>query len=109
MLRLRLAYLALASGVLLTLSGCYSTCDEGFTFPRLFRSNRPVITEGGDCPCMHGAGSPQAFDVPPGQGPFMGPPPAPMQGTIPIMNPPPPNMPPITTRSPLAAPAPYNP
>jgi hypothetical protein len=40
MLRLRLAYLALASGVLMTLSGCASTnsCGGGGgMFPRLFR------------------------------------------------------------------------
>lgn len=105
MLRLRSAYLALASGVLMTLSGCYSTCDSGPMFPRLFTSNRyPVVTEGGDCPCQRSAQMPQVFDVPPGQGPFIGPPPAP--GAIPLMNAPA-NMPPIVTKQ--AAPVPYNP
>jgi hypothetical protein len=43
MFRLRSAYLALASGLLVNLSGCmsYNPCSEPL-FPRLFSSNRPV-------------------------------------------------------------------
>jgi hypothetical protein len=104
MLRLRLAFLALASGVLMTLSGCYSTCDSGPSFPRLFRSNRVPVMSEGDCGCDHAAHMPGVFDVPPGQGPFMGPPPAPISGAIPITN-----LPPIVTKVPQAPPAPYNP
>lgn len=112
MLRLKLAFWALASGVLVTLSGCRSACDEEPMFPRLFRSNRyPVMTEGGDCPCQHASGSPQLFDMPAGQGPFLAPPPAPAPpppGAIPIMNPQG-NLPPILNKGPQAVPVPYNP
>jgi len=110
MLRLRLAYLALASGVLITLSGCYSTCDSGPTFPRLFRSNRVPVMSEGDCGCQHAAQMPSVFDVPPGQGPFMGPPPAPMPmpGPIPITNQPS-NLPPILNKVPSAPPTAYTP
>lgn len=119
MLRLRSAYLALASGVLMTLSGCLNTnsCDSGGgMFPRLFRSARPTVVSGGvggfdhDCEC-HSAHMPRTFDVPPGQGPFIGPPPAPMPPTsapIPITTIPN-TAPPIITRSPVAVPTPYNP
>lgn len=107
MLRLRLAFLALSGGALLALSGCYSACDEGPGFPRLFRSNRyPVVTEGGDCPCLHASGAPQVFDVPPGQGPFLPPPPAPAPGAMPILPPQNP-LPPIVNKQ--ASPVPYSP
>ena len=56
MLRLRLASLALASGVLFTLSGCCSFCENGSMFPRLFdrsSSYRPVSHAGPDCECGH--------------------------------------------------------
>ena len=107
MLRLRLAYLALASGVMMTLSGCFSTCDSGPTFSRFFSSRCGTSSECG-CPCQHSAQMPQMFDVPPGQGPFMGPPPAPMPGAIPI-GAQGPNLPPIVTKTPQAPPVAYNP
>ena len=51
MLRLRLAYLALASGVLFTLSGCCSFCENGrFTlFPN--RTAGYASYGGADCDC----------------------------------------------------------
>jgi hypothetical protein len=66
MFRLRLASLAIACGLLLTMSGCMSVCDEGR--PRLFRSTafRPGWLHGNktgqphECECqtmpegMHG-------------------------------------------------------
>ena len=112
MFRLRLAHLTLASGLLIMLSGCMSnnSCGEREgLFSGLFnRSSRhPVMSEcGTECGCQHGAMSPQTFDVPPGSGPFLGPPPAPMPGPI-MGGMPPPNMPPIVTKQ--AAPTPYTP
>jgi hypothetical protein len=109
MLRLRLAFLALASGMLMTVSGCLSSnsCyqEREPIFHRLFRSNRPT---GMDCECcQHGGQFPQTFDVPPGQGPFIGPVPGAASGPIPITNTP--GTPPIINRIPNAAPTPFNP
>jgi hypothetical protein len=107
MLRLRLAYLALASGVLMTLSGCYSsTCDRPPMFPNLFRSNRVPVMSEGDCPCQHAAQMPSTFEVPPGQGPFIGPPPGAMSG--PILNPQP-GLPPVLNKMQSAPPTAYTP
>jgi hypothetical protein len=111
MLRLRLAYLALASGLLTIVTGCGSStlcCREEPMFPRLFRGNRTAATEyGGDCNCQSGAQFPQTFEVPPGQGPFIGPTPGPASGPIPITNLP--TNPPIINRIPSAPPTPYSP
>jgi hypothetical protein len=106
MFRLRLAHLTLASGLLIMLSGCMSnSCGEREPlFSGLFnRSSRhPMMSEcGTECGCQHGAMSPQTFDVPPGSGPFLGPPPAPMPGAMG------PSLPPIVTKQ--AAPTPYTP
>jgi hypothetical protein len=101
-----LAYLALASGVMITLSGCFSTCDSGSMFPRL-SSRYGLSGETGDCGCAHASHGAPVFDVPPGQGPFIGPPPAPVPGPIPIGAQPP--LPPIVTKTPQAAPVPYFP
>ncbi len=114
MLRLRLAFLALASGVLMTLSGCYSTCDSGPTFPRLFRSNRVPVMSEGECGCEHAAHMPSGFDVPPGHGPFLGPMPGPvpMSGPMPMSGPimnPPPNLPPVVNKMQPAPPTAYTP
>ena len=66
MLRIRLASLALAGGLLFTMSGCCSFCEDGKMFPRLFRSNSSTHSgthsgmEGmpGGCDC-HSAHMPQ--------------------------------------------------
>ncbi len=50
MLRLRMASLALASGVLFTLSGCYSMCDSGPLFPRL-SGYAPLSRPHPECEC----------------------------------------------------------
>ena len=108
MLRLRLAYLALASGVLMTLSGCYSTCDREPMFPGLFRSNRVPVMSEGDCPCQHASQMPSVFDVPPGQGPFIGPPPGPGVMSGPILTPPG-SLPPVVNKMQSAPPTAYSP
>ena len=54
MLRLRLASLALASGVLFTLSGCTSSCEREPLFSRLFdrsSSYRPMSHSSAECEC----------------------------------------------------------
>ncbi|MBM3993751.1 MAG: hypothetical protein FJ303_06310 [Planctomycetes bacterium] len=61
MLRLRLAFVALASGLLFMLSGCCSLCEEGRLFPRLFR-HHALRQSHGNCECMHG-GSPVMMDA----------------------------------------------
>jgi hypothetical protein len=98
MRRLHLASLALASTLLLTLSGCASTsnCDDGGGrfFSRFFnRSSSSGIFHGGnggnssyggmDCECQR-PGWPQGMGMPMGQGPFLVPP------TTSAANPPPP-------------------
>jgi hypothetical protein len=109
MLRLRLASLALASGLLFTLSGCFSTCEDGRLFPRLFRSNSaPVYGASGECDCHSsrmppitdtGAFPGQAFTMPAGSNPTM---------PIPITNFPS-NQPPQILKVPQAQPTPFVP
>lgn len=104
MLRLRLASLALASGVLFTLSGCYSMCDSGPLFPRLFdRSSSYRPTSHPECECHNSS--------------FMAPAPTMIsQGSmtpsspsqIPITNIPA-GQPPMLFKTPNAAPTPYVP
>lgn len=87
MRRLRLASLALASTILLTVSGCASTnsCDDGGGrfFSRMFnrsssspglfsRGNGGMFHGGAECDCQQ-PGFPPGMMVPPGQGPFIGP------------------------------------
>ena len=86
MLRLRLASLAFAGSLLLTLSGCCSFCEDGRLFPRLFHrtSNSKAMPGGVDCEChqpgwQHGAG------MPTGHGPFV--PPAPAMISAPNQHP----------------------
>jgi len=73
MLRLRMASLALASGVLVTLSGCTSTCEREPLFSRLFdRSSSYGSRSSAECECHNS---------------FMGPTPTmmPSQGTMTTM------------------------
>jgi hypothetical protein len=110
MFRLRLASLALAAGLLVTMSGCCSFCEDGRF--RLFRSNSMSFTGSGgvssECEC-HSA------HLPPGMSS------ASLPGTmfpsqvsagqtvpIPITNMPP-SQPPQIFKVPQAAPTPYSP
>jgi hypothetical protein len=106
MLRLRLAFLALASGLLFTLSGCCSFCEERPLFPRLFnRSSMSIRT--GECEC-HSAHSPQMMDAG-AQGPILITPGGAGQTVpIPITNIPA-NQPPQIFKAPQAPPTPYVP
>ena len=110
MLRLRLASLALASGLLFTLPGCCSFCEEGRLFPRLFHyssMSRPAHELPGECEC-HSAHLPQMMDAA-GQGPILTPPAFPGQTVpIPITNLPA-NQPPQIFKAPQATPTPYVP
>jgi hypothetical protein len=122
MRRLRLASLALACGLLSTLSGCCAFCEDGRMFPRLFRSSsqRPILDRlhgntgsigayhQPECDCQHGAHMPapdfqggQIFTMPP-TGMPVGPTP------IPITNIPA-SQPPNILKVPQAAPTPYFP
>jgi hypothetical protein len=88
MLRHRLASLALATGLLFTLSGCFSTCEDGRLFPRLFNSSSrsgPAM----DCEC-HNALSPSVMMDPAAQGPILPGPGAnvPIITTVPANQPP---------------------
>lgn len=83
MLRLRLAFFALASGVLLTLSGCCAFCEDGRLFPRLFPNHRAFSGRPGDCECMH-PGAPPFVDGGVVQGPVLTPPPGIAGQTMPI-------------------------
>jgi hypothetical protein len=98
MLRLRLASLALASGLLLTASGCLSSsgcfsssgCDSsGPMFPRLFHrsESQSAMMGGTGCECQRSAW-PQGVEVPAGQGPFLmpGAVSTPPTSSIPIVN-----------------------
>ena len=108
MLRLRLILLALASGMLMTLTGCRSTsCDEGRLFPRLFHNtSRARTTEGMDCECQK-PGWPAGVGVPSGQGPFIFPGAGmPSNPSIPITNV---NTPPSLLKVPSATPTPFVP
>ena len=113
MLRLRLLLLALASSMLMTLTGCRfssNSCDEGPMFPRLFqatsrlRNNDAVGAVGGvGCECQT-QGWPAGMGVPHGQGPFL----VPGSGNppIPITNV---NTPPSLLKVPNATPTPFVP
>ena len=110
MLRIRLASLALAGGLLFTMSGCCSFCEDGKMFPRLFRSNSSTHSgmEGmhGGCDC-HSAHMPQMEGAV--QGPFLTAPG--VAGTtmpIPITNIPA-NQPPQIFKVPQSSPTPYVP
>jgi hypothetical protein len=118
MLRLRLASLALASGLLFTTSGCMSTssCDDGGRlFSRLFHSNSaPSYGMPGECGCQTG-GAPFAAPMPPIMDSASMP--GPMWSSksskdgmplpIPITNVP--NQPPQFPKNLLAQPTPFNP
>ena len=107
MLRLRLASLALASSLLLTLSGCCAFCEDGRLFPRMFnRSSNRATTDGVDCECQR-PGWPGGVEVPVGQGPFIVPPGAHANPPIPITNIPA-TQPPLF-KVPQAPPTPYVP
>jgi hypothetical protein len=102
MLRLRVASLAFAGSLLLTLSGCCSFCEDGRMFPRLFHrtSNSQMMSDGQNCECQRpgwqqGAGMPMGGvpmggvpmgGMPMGHGPFVPPPPATV--AAPTTNPP---------------------
>ena len=64
MFRNRLASLALACGLLFTISGCCAFCEDGRMFPRLFRSTgyRPGLLTGRghecECPAPDGTHGP---------------------------------------------------
>jgi hypothetical protein len=106
MLRLRLACLALASGLLFTLPGCCSFCEEGRLFPRLF-NHRSMSMPTGECEC-HSAHLPPMMDAA-AQGPILTPPAFPGQTVpIPITNLPA-NQPPQIFKAPQATPTPYVP
>jgi hypothetical protein len=106
MLRLRSACLALSGGLLFTLSGCCSFCEEGRLFPRLFHyssMSRPI----GECEC-HSAHLPQMMDAA-AQGPILTTPGVAGQTVpIPITNMPA-NQPPQIFKAPQAPPTPYVP
>ena len=69
MLRIRLASLALATGLLFSMSGCCSMNEEGRLFPRLFNhSSMSAPRHQGECEC-HGAGFPPGVEM--SQGPIM--------------------------------------
>ena len=111
MLRLRLASLALASGLLFTLSGCCSFCEDSRLVPRLFnRSSMSCQNCGqpGGCEC-HSPPMPHMMD-PAVQGPILTTPGGPGQTVpIPITNLPPNQPPPPNFRVPQASPTPYVP
>ena len=104
MLRLRLACLALATGFVFTLSGCYSTCEDGRLFPRLFRSARPTMHD--DCDC-HNAHMPGPMMDPAAQGPILMP--GATGSTVPIIRNTPPGQPPQVFKVPTAPSTPYVP
>jgi hypothetical protein len=110
MLRLRLAFLALASGLLFTLPGCCSFCEDGRLFPRLFNHrSMSMPTHGlpGECEC-HSAHMPPMMDAA-AQGPILTAPGVAGQTVpIPITNFPG-NQPPQAFKVPQASPTPYVP
>jgi len=106
MLRLRLACLALASGLLFTLSGCCSFCEESRLFPRLFNRSS-MCGPTGECECRS-AHLPQMMDAA-AQGPILTTPGVAGQTVpVPITNLPA-NQPPQIFRAPQAPPTPYVP
>ena len=112
MLRLRLSSLALASGLMFTLSGCCSFCEEGRMFPRLFPSSSMSMSGmhgmPGECEC-HGAHSmPIGMDSASMPGPMWPVQSVPNASQIPITNIPA-NQPPQIFKIPQAQPTPFNP
>jgi hypothetical protein len=106
MLRIRLASVALASGLLFLASGC-NTCGEGRFFPRLFSSHSmSAPSMESECGC-HSAHLPQMMDGAPGQMMTM-PTAAGQTVPIPITNVPT-SQPPQVFKVPMAAPTPYIP
>lgn len=116
MLRLRLASLALASGLLFTLSGCTSTCEDSRLFPRLFRSSSmsqsAIQGMPGECDCqqgVHGAHQlPPMMDSASMPGPMWSSQTGPNAVPIPITNIPA-NQPPQIFKIPQAQPTPFSP
>lgn len=88
MLRLRSGLTALASGLLLTFTGCFSSnpCDSGPMFPRLFGSrSSPASYSMPDCECGHSSFmSPSSTTIM--QGPALTmPAPMPMSSAVPTI------------------------
>jgi hypothetical protein len=114
MLRLRLTCLALATGFVFTLSGCYSMCEDGRLFPRLFNHcSRSGPTKNGDCECQNGS-APWNGPMPgPMMDPAIGKGPILMPGTpdstVPIIRNVPPSQPPQVFKVPTAPSTPYVP
>ena len=110
MLRLRLACLALASGMMVTASGCSTCCDSGPMFPRLSSSSWfAPRTPHADCEC-NSAYAPRMTEMPVGQGPFLVPPPTAVNQTMPIpITNIPPATPPQIMKVPPAPPTAYIP
>ena len=109
MLRLRLASLALASGLLLTLSGCRTTCeDEGRFFPRLFNHSSLKASSHGECDCHHGQLPPHMM-MESAQGPVLTAPSMAGQTAPVLIRDVPASQPPQVFKVPMAAPTPYNP
>jgi hypothetical protein len=112
MLRLRLASLALASGLLFLLSGCASTCEDSRFFPRLFRSNSMSYPAShgmpGECECHNSQFAP-GMEMSTLPGPMF-PQSAGVNQTMPIpITNIPPNQPPQIFKVPQALPTPYAP
>lgn len=111
MLRLRLASLALASGVVFTLSGCQSSCDSPPLFGRLFdrsSSYRPMSHSGPECECHNSSFMGPMPTMISSPGSMMTMPPSATQ--IPITNiPTSAGQPPLFLKTPSAAPTPYAP
>ena len=112
MLRLRLASLALASGVLFTLSGCCAFCENGQpSFPRLFNRSASSAPHSAECECHNAfmAPPPTMIGMSSAQGPIlMQPSTASAQTPIPITNLPA-TQPPQMFRVPNAPPTAYVP
>lgn len=113
MLRLRLASLALASGVLFTLPGC-GIFGDGPMFPRLFPSRcssyAPTSHAGPECECHNAFMGPQPQMMSSAQGPiFTTPATASATTPIPITNIPATSQPPSIFRVPSAPPTAYVP
>jgi hypothetical protein len=107
MLRLRLACLALATGFVVTISGCCSSpCEDSRLFPRLFNSGfRSGSSMRGDCDC-HNSMSPNMMMDPAAQGPILMPG---ATGSTPIIKNAPLGTPPQVFKIPTATTTPYVP
>lgn len=104
MLRHRLAFLALATGFLFTLSGCCSFCEDGRMFPRLFNhSARSGPAMQAECDCQN----PHMMMMDPAlsKGPILTTP----GSTVPIITNVPANQPPQVFKVPTAPTTPYVP